>query len=256
MKKYLILFCLSSISGFSQETDWSKKDWKNHETTEIYEPKVKIVTPSASVGGVPSDAKVLFDGKNLDNWELKDKSKSPWLLKEGAMIVNTTAGRPGDLITKEKFGNCQLHVEFKIPADSKNSKEWGDSGNSGVFLADRYELQIFDSYQNEVPIYSNGQCGSIYKQAIPLANACSKPGEWNTYDILYYAPIFRYNGTCEKPATITVMHNGIFILDHFEIQGAIEFIGIPKYDPHGKAPISLQGHGSAVAFKNIWIREL
>jgi Domain of Unknown Function (DUF1080) len=255
MKKIFVIISLSACyNAIAQETDWSKKDYSKPEATEFWEPKPKIITPAQVVGNAPSDAKILFDGKNMFQWEMENtKAPSKWKLEQGAFTIVPGSG---NLATKEKFGDCQLHIEFKIPPDSKNSKEHGNAGNSGVFLQERYELQIFDSYHNEVPLYANGICGSIYKQSIPLANASSKPGEWNTYDVMYTAPVFRPNGTPEKPAYITVMHNGIFVLNHFEIQGTIEYIGIPKYQPHGKSSIVLQGHGSEVSFRNIWIREL
>jgi hypothetical protein len=256
MKKWVfILFLLSNVSVTmqAQETDWSKKDWSKNETTEFYEPTVKVVTPAATIGAPPSDAKVLFDGKNMNAWQKRDGSPSHWLLNNGEMTINLE--QKGELLTKESFGDCQLHVEFRLPEDAKKGGK-NNAGNSGVFLQDRYEVQIFDSYQNEVPIYSNGQAGSIYKQTPPMVNVCAKPGTWESFDILYTAPKFRQNGTVEKPAYITVMQNGVFILNHFEIQGPIEWIGIPQYKPHGKAPIHLQSHGSAVSFRNIWIREL
>jgi len=253
----LLLLCAAALTATAQtaEPDWSKKDWTKHETTEFYPPTPPIVTPAKKPGGAPSDAIVLFDGKNMGEWMMAaDSSASKWKLSDSVMTV---APHTGDLKTRRTFGSCQLHVEFKIPADSKNSKEWGDSGNSGVFLQERYEIQIFDSWHNEVPIYANGQCGSVYKQAIPLANACSKPGEWNTYDIFYTAPTFRpENGTPATPAYVTVVHNGVLTLNHFEIQGTIKWIGVPAYEPHNKAAIQLQGHGSPVSFRNIWIREL
>jgi hypothetical protein len=255
LAKLLILCLILSFPLLAQnETDWSKKDWKKPETTEFYEPKPPIVTAPPVVTPPPSDAIVLFDGKNMDNWVMSaDGSPSKWRLNEGAMTI---ALKSGDMKTKQLFGDCQLHVEFKIPADAKSSKYWGDSGNSGIFLQERYEVQIFDSYQNEVPIYSNGQCASLYKQAAPLANACSKPGDWNSYDIYFTAPRFRPNGSVEKPAYITVVHNGVLVLNHFEIQGEIKYIGYPTYDPHGKAAVHIQGHGSEVSFRNIWIRNL
>jgi hypothetical protein len=251
----LLLFILLSccFSGYCQETDWAKKDWSKHETTEFYEPKVKIVSPPQSAGGPPSDAKILFDGSSMNAWQQRNGEPSHWLLKNREMTISLD--KAGDLLTKETFGDCQLHVEFCLPADAKKGG-LSNAGNSGIFLADRYEVQIYDSYQNEVPIYSNGQAGSVYKQTTPIVNVCAKPGTWESYDILYRAPIFRDNGTVEKPAYITALHNGVFILDHFEVQGTIQWIGIPRYEPHGKAPIMLQSHGSDVSFRNIWLREL
>jgi Domain of Unknown Function (DUF1080) len=251
---YIIILLSITYNSIAQETDWSKIDWKKPESSEFWDVKPKFVTPATTIGNAPSDAKILFDGKNMDNWMMmKDKSPSKWKLGNGTMTI---VKESGDLATKEKFGNCQFHIEFMIPSNSKNEAYYGNAGNSGIFLQERYELQIFDSYKDEVPLYSNGQCGSIYKQAIPMVNACSKPGEWNSFDVMYTAPVFRQNGTVEKPAYITVLHNGIFILNHFEIQGTIEYIGIPRYEPHGKSSIVIQGHGSEVSFRNIWIREL
>jgi hypothetical protein len=190
----------------------------------------------------------------MDHWVMaKDGTPSKWVLENGVMTVNV---EEGDLDTKQKFGDCQLHVEFRIPPDSKNSTIATNAGNSGVFIQERYEVQIFDSYHNETNLYANGQIGSIYKQVIPMANASSKPGQWNSFDIYYTSPRFRDNGSLEKPAYITLVHNGILTLHHFEIQGTIQYIGIPKYELHGRASIRLQSHGSRVSFRNIWIREI
>lgn len=230
-----------------------EKDFTRPEATEIWKPVPKIVTPGSG-NAPPSDAIVLFDGTNLDAWVMaKDGTAAAWHLKDGVMTVNRDVG---DIQTVQKFGDAQIHIEFQLPVDAKNSANPGNSGNSGVFVQERYEVQIFDSYQNSTPLYSNGQIGSLYKQAIPMANASSKTGEWNTFDIYYSAPRFRDNGTVEQPAYITVVHNGVLTLHHFEIQGTIKYIGIPQYEPHGNASLRLQGHGSEVSFRNIWIREL
>lgn len=254
MKKGLTLcFCLATFSLVAQKISVFKKDFTKPEATEIWEPKPKIVTPGVGTAA-PSDAIVLFDGKSMEKWQMaKDSSPSQWLLENGAMTVKLGSG---DLQTRQKFGDCQLHVEFKIPADAKYSADHNNAGNSGVFLQERYEVQIFDSYHDETPLYANGQMGSIYKQVIPMANAASKPGEWNTFDIYYTAPRFHDNGALEVPAFITVVHNGVLTLNHFQIQGTIKYIGIPKYELHDKGSVRLQGHGSAVSFRNIWIREI
>ncbi|MEP6596554.1 MAG: DUF1080 domain-containing protein [Ginsengibacter sp.] len=254
MKKTITaILCFAMFSSVAQNESVFKKDFTRPEATEVWTPMPKIVTPGAGTAP-PSDAIVLFNGKHMDNWVMaNDGSPSKWILEDGAMTVKIGAG---DLKSKQKFGNCQLHIEFKIPADSKNSADHNNAGNSGVFLQERYEVQIFDSYNNETPLYANGQTGSIYKQAIPMANASGKPGEWNSFDIYYTAPHFRDNGSPEKAAYITVVHNGVLILNHFEIQGATEYIGIPKYELHDKASVRLQAHGSAVSFRNIWIREI
>ena len=249
MKKILLQMVLvgSSLYGFSQNFTVPK-------TTEVWEPKPKIVTPNKTSGGAPSDAVILLDGTNMNGWQhTKDKSASKWTLKDGVMTIKNGTG---ELSTKQEFGSFQLHLEFNMPLSSKKDG-YPNGGNSGVFLHGKYEVQIFDSYNNEVPIYANGMAGSVYKQVIPAANPMLKPGEWNAYDIIFTAPKFRYNGSVERPAYVTVLMNGILVLNHFEIQGTIQYIGIPSYEYYsGKGPIALQEHGSEVAFKNIWIREL
>lgn len=253
MEKLFFFFVAISLAATGNAQNVFTKDFTKPEATEIWQPKPKLVTPGTSTAP-PSDAIVLFDGSNMDSWIMaNDKSPSKWNLQNGAMTINIATG---DVQTKQKFGDCQLHIEFKIPQNSKASSTRDNAGNSGVFLQERYEVQIFDSYHDETPLYSNGQIGSIYKQSIPMVNASSKPGEWNTFDIYYTAPIFRYNGSLEKPAYITLVHNGVLTLNHFEIQGTIQYIGIPKYELHDKAAVKLQSHGSEVAFRNIWIREI
>lgn len=254
MKLLLIIcFCLAISSSKAQTKPVFKKDFTKPEATEIWEPKPKIVTPGIGTAP-PSDAIVLFDGSSMNKWEMaKDKSAANWILDKGVMTAKPGSGA---LQTKQKFGDCQLHIEFRIPTDAKNSADRNNAGNSGVFLQERYEVQIFNSYNNETPLYANGQTGSIYKQVIPLVNASRKPGDWDVFDIYYTAPRFRDNGSIEKPAFITLVHNGVLTLNHFEIQGTIEYIGIPKYELHDKASVLLQEHGSAVSFRNIWIREI
>lgn len=253
MKTFLLIYILFHFVITAHGQNVFEKDFTKPEATEIWEPTPRIVTPGIE-HSPPSDAIVLFDGNNLDNWVMsKDGAPAKWTLEEGVMTVNT---KVGDIQTLLKFGDCQLHLEFKIPANAKNSDNPNNAGNSGVFMQERYEVQIFDSFQNSTPLYANGQTGSIYKQVIPMANASSKTGEWNTFDIFYTAPRFRTNGTAEIPAYITLVHNGVLTLNHFEIQGTIQYIGIPRYELHDKAAIKLQGHGSEVSFRNIWIREL
>lgn len=253
MRKLLILPMLFIFAVLAKGQNVFEKDFTQPEATEVWEPVPKVVTPGID-NAPPSDAIVLFNGENLDNWVMsKDGSPCQWNLNEGVMTVKTGVG---DIQTLQKFGDCQLHIEFKTPEDAKNSENPNDAGNSGVFIQERYEVQIFDSFNNSTPLYANGQTGSVYKQVIPMVNASSKTGEWNTFDIYYTAPRFRANGTVETPAYITLIHNGVLTLNHFEIQGTIQYIGIPKYELHDKAAIKLQGHGSEVSFRNIWIREL
>lgn len=222
------------------------------EETEFYEP----VPPKVTLGknGVPNDAIVLFDGENLENWVSSndESSAAQWHVNEdGSMTVND---KTGNIQTKQNFGSVQLHIEWKSPADVQGENQ--SRANSGVFLQKRYEVQVLDN--NDNPTYVNGQVGSIYKQSVPLAMASNPTGEWNSYDIIYHAPEFNAEGDKTKPATITVLHNGILVQDHFEIEGTTEYIGWPKNDAHGKAPLMLQDHGdnSRVSFRNIWVREL
>lgn len=249
MKKTVLQIILILISFYSFSQDFAKP-----KTTEIWEPKPKIVVPNKTFGAAPSDAIVLLDGSNMNAWQhTKDKSASKWALKEGIMTIKKGTG---ELSTKQEFASFQLHLEFNMPTDSKQAG-YPNGGNSGVFLHGKYEVQIFDSYNDEVPIYANGMAGSIYKQVIPASNPMLKPGEWNTYDIIFTAPKFRYNGSVETPAYVTVLMNGILVLNHFEIQGTIQYIGIPTYEYYsGKGSLALQEHGSEVAFRNIWVREL
>ena len=229
-----------------------KKDFTNPGATEIWEPvPIKVNTFNTNA---PSDAIILFDGSNLNHWvSIKDSVKAAnWILNDDASM--TVRNKAGDIFTKQSFGSIQLHIEWKNP--KKPRADGQNRGNSGVFLQSRYEVQILDTFDNRT--YSNGQTGSIYKQQIPLVNASNPSGEWQTYDIIYHAPEFDSIGRKTKSATITVLHNGVLIQDNVNIYGTTEYIGIPKNDPHGKAPLRLQDHqdNSGVSFRNIWVREL
>lgn len=228
------------------------------EETEVWKPVPKVVTPGATCDAPPSDAIVLFDGKNLDEWvQASDKSPAKWIVANGVATVNKDAG---DIETKRKFRNYQLHVEWKVPENVTGSGQ--ERGNSGVYLAAfgpdaGYELQVLDSYQNET--YVNGMAGSLYKQSIPLANPTRKPGEWQTYDVVWTAPVFNSDGTVKAPAYATVFFNGVLVDDHFKLQGQTLYIGKPFYKKHDRAPILLQAHGDpspAISFRNIWVREI
>src|SRR5262245_23721565 len=184
-------------------------------------------------GPPPSDAIVLFDGKDLSEWDGARKGPARWLVKDGIATVNGT----GNIATKREFGDCQLHVEWATPAEVKG--EGQGRGNSGVFLQSRYELQVLDSYNNKT--YYHGQAGSIYKEYAPLVNASRKPGEWQAYDVIYHAPRFDAKGGVEKAATITVLHNGVLVQDNVEIKGHTAHAGVHKYQPHPlKQPLMLQ----------------
>ena len=221
---------------------------KDPKDTEVWEPEPRVITPGEGTAP-PSDAMVLFDGKNFDEWTHLDGSPVQWKLEDGAMTV--VKGK-GDIKTKRTFGDVQLHIEWRTPA--KVEGEGQGRGNSGVFLQERYEVQVLDNYENRT--YSNGQAGSIYKQSIPLVNACRKPGEWQTYDIIFKAPQFNKDGIKVASAYMTVIHNGVLIQNHVEIMGASVYIGLPTNETHGKAPIMLQDHGNPVSYRNIWIRAL
>jgi Domain of Unknown Function (DUF1080) len=219
--------------------------------TEVWEPKPRVVTPGTTAQKAPSDAIVLFDGSQLNEFiATKDSSAAQWVInKDSTMTVKPGAG---DIQTKREFGDCQLHIEFRAPVVVKG--EGQGRGNSGIFLQNRYEVQVLDCYNNST--YPNGQTGSIYKQTIPLVNACRKPGEWQTYDILYTAPRFNSDGVRIAPGYVTVLHNGVLIQHHTEIKGTTEYIGLPQNKAHGKGPLKLQDHGDLVSYRNIWIREL
>ncbi|MCD8742098.1 DUF1080 domain-containing protein [Mucilaginibacter roseus] len=230
------------------------------EDTEVWSPEPKMVTPAKTLGGAPSDAIVLFDGKNLDEWVLLNDSTSTqkWKLANGAMTVDKTKG---DLRTKRNFTDYQLHIEYQIPMVIHGTGQ--GRGNSGIFLAalpwgaGGYELQVLDNYQNKT--YVNGQVGSIYKQSIPLANAARKPGEWQTYDVIWTAPRFNEDGSLKSPARVTAIHNGVLVQNNYILKGDTPYIGQPAYKAHGPAPIKLQSHGDPsepISYRNIWVREL
>ena len=216
--------------------------------TEIWEPVPETVqTPE---GAPPSDAVVLFDGSNLDAWEAKEGGAAEWLVEDGVMSV---ARGKGDIRTKDSFCDVQLHVEWRSPANDEGH-DGQDRGNSGVFLQERYEVQVLDGSNN--PTYVNGQPASIYKQHPPLVNASRAPMEWQSYDIIFQAPIFAEDGELRRAAYVTVMHNGVVVQNHTQIQGATEWIGYPAYQAHDCAPISLQDHDSDVSYRNIWVRPM
>jgi hypothetical protein len=220
------------------------------EATEFWEPVPRKVTPGAQNHMAPSDAIVIFDGSNLNNFESIKGGAAPWKVENGAFTV---VPRTGDIRTKQGFGDMQLHIEWTAPTVIKG--EGQGRGNSGIFLMSNYEVQVLDSYESRT--YSNGQAGSIYKQHPPLVNAMKAPGEWNTYDIFFTAPRFNADGMLVAPARVTVIHNGIVVQHNTEIKGPTEYIGIPQYKAHAtELPIVLQDHGDLVSFRNIWVRKL
>ena len=268
------VMCCTALAAKAQKNKGNELVRVTPEMTERWAPKPAVVTPGkvAADGTVapPSDAIILFDGRDLSEWEGapatkvlvkgKDMSKfvpsagadAGWIVSDGLLTVNKEAG---DIQTKRKFGDFQLHLEWRVPAEIHGDGQ--GRGNSGVFLQGLYELQILDSYNNET--YVNGQAGSIYKQTAPIVNAMRKPGEWNTYDIIYTAPTFKKDGTYRTKPVITVLHNGVLIQNGTAILGTTPFIGLPQVIPHEAGPIRLQAHGDKsepLSFRNIWIREL
>jgi len=254
MKKITLLVAgiLAASASFAQ----LQPAKQTPESSELWNPVPRVVTPgkpNPAVSGftAPSDAIVLFDGKNLDNW-VSAKAGSPaapWTVADGAMTV---APRSGDIQTKQSFGDYQLHIEWRTPAKVEGNSQ--GRGNSGIFMQGIYELQVLDSYNN--PTYSNGQAGSIYKQTMPLVNATVGPGEWQVYDVVYTAPHFNKDGQMVIPPYITVIHNGVLVQNHTAIQGTTPYVGRPTIEPHGRGPIKLQDHNNTTSFRNIWIREL
>jgi hypothetical protein len=213
-----------------------------------------IINPGPA-GGPPSDAIVLFDGKDLSGWNNVKGGEAKWLVKDGAMTV---VARSGSIATKQEFGDVQLHLEWATPAEVVG--EGQGRGNSGVFLMGQYEVQILDSFNNKT--YFGGQAGAIYKQYAPLVNAVRAPGQWQTYDIIFHAPAFDAQGNVTKRGRITVLHNGVLVHNDVELMGSTSLKGGPQYDkpeykPHPpKAPLVLQDHNNPVRFRNIWVRPL
>jgi hypothetical protein len=227
--------------------------------TEQWEPEPSVVSPGATDSAPPSDAIVLFDGRNLDQWvSTNDHSPARWKVDGGVITVEKSAG---NIETRQSFRNYQLHLEWRIPRNITG--EGQHRGNSGLFLASTgpddagYEIQILDSFKNKT--YVNGQAASIYKQAPPLVNVAREPGAWQSYDVVWTAPTFAPDGTLVSPAYATVFHNGVLVQNHVRLTGETTNQGTPKYKPYGEAPIKLQAHGDPsppISFRNIWVRKL
>ncbi|MDG2107319.1 MAG: DUF1080 domain-containing protein [Woeseiaceae bacterium] len=240
--KLIILLCV-----FNANFLISAEEIVNPEETEIWGPIPSIIDTSSQ--SVPSDAIILFDGESLHHWEKIDGSEALWLIEENAFTIKPGTG---DIVTKKKFSDLQLHIEWRtpIPEDAIGQNR----GNSGIFLQRRYELQVLDSFNNET--YVNGQAGSIYKQYIPLVNASRGPGIWQTYDIVFKAPTFNMDKSLKTNASMTVLHNGVLIQNNSILRGSTTYIGLPEYEFHEKDSILLQDHGSKISFRNVWAREL
>ena len=229
------------------------------EDTDVWGPEPVVVTPGATFADAPSDAIILFDGKNEDEWvSNKDKTPAKWTVADGLLTV---AKSTGSIETKRTFTNYQLHIEWREPTTLTGTSQ--GRGNSGVFLAstgpgdDGYELQVLDPWQN--PTYVNGMAGAIYKQGIPLVNPGRKDGEWQVYDVVWTAPTFNGDGSLKTPAFATVFFNGVLVQNHFQLTGQTLNTGTPYYKAFTSAPIKLQAHGDKsepLSFRNIWVREL
>jgi hypothetical protein len=245
MKRSILLTSLLFLIAFTMEAQRGIP-----EVTEVHEPVPPVVTPGQGMAP-PSDAIVLFDGSNLNNWQSsRNGGDAQWTVQNRVMTV---APGTGDIQTRQGFGDVQLHIEWRTPEVVKG--EGQGRGNSGVFFMGRYEIQVLDSYENHT--YPNGQAASVYKQTIPLVNASRKPGEWQTYDIIFMAPRFNEQGRVTHPARVTVFHNGVLVQNNVGIWGDTQYIGLPTYTKHDdKLPLRLQDHGDLVSFRNIWLREL
>ncbi len=249
----LTIALLAAMPSYAQQDPRKPRP----EDTEVWTPVPRVVTPGRTDDAPPSDAIVLFDGRNLNEWvAANDHSPAKWRVANGVMTVNKPSG---DIETKRKFADYQLHIEWKIPAGITG--EGQARGNSGVYLAmadsGGYELQVMDSYRN--PTYVNGQAGSLYKQYPPLVNAARKPGEWQAYDVVWTAPRFNADGSLRSPAYVTAFHNGVLVQNHVPLKGFTLYIGKPFYHAHGAAPILLQAHGdpsAPISYRNIWVRPL
>ena len=258
MKRQIVIsaLMLAVAAGASaqEKKEYPKPEGMRPGMTEFWTPQPKVVTPGdQATASAPSDAVVLFDGKDLSAWTSSGNGgPAEWDVHDGVFTVNK---KKGDIQTRESFGSFQLHIEWMVPENISGSSQ--SRGNSGVFLQNKYEIQILDCYENET--YANGQTGSVYKQVIPLANAMRKPGEWNVYDIIYSAPVFNEDGTYKVAPTVTVIQNGIVLLNNFTIRGTTEYIGHPRVVKHGDGPIKLQSHGDPsepISFRNIWLRKM
>lgn len=245
--RYIIILCFFFVGTLCAQNQ--KRESLEPTVTEIWEPIPAKITPGTNAGEAPSDATVLFNGKDMNEWTSLDGTAAKWDMKDGFFTVKKGTG---DIKTKKLFGDIQLHIEWRAPSEIIG--EGQGRGNSGIFLQEKYELQVLDSYESRT--YSNGQAGSIYKQAIPMANPTRKPGEWQVYDVVYTAPRFSDNGRVIVPAYITVLLNGVVVQNHLQIIGPTEYKGMPVYISHGKASLKLQDHGNPVSYRNIWVREL
>lgn len=256
-----IIVCLLLVATILGVSGFAAKEVKKYAVHDKGRENPPVITPPERFGQPPSDENVLFDGEDTSQWERdrRQGGKIGWKIENGYMEVVKKAG---GIRTKKKFGNCQLHIEWRTPegVDPKITDQ--KRSNSGVFFMDRYEVQILDSYtENDYEdnkTYADGQAAALYGQHPPIVNACRKPGEWQSYDISFLRPIFDENGKLVRKARITVLHNGVVVHNNLEIEGTTSHKKKAAYKPHpnDEGHIRLQDHGNPIRFRNIWIREL
>jgi hypothetical protein len=247
--KVVIAYAVAAACSVPLGAQSTLSDWPQHSPQR---PKPVVVQPGAAYTvAPPSDAIVLFDGRSLDRWTQGKGQPATWRLVDGAFEVVTGTGT---LSTRDSFGDVQLHIEWASPKPAKGTGQ--DRGNSGVFFADgRYEVQVLDSRDN--PTYADGQAGALYGQFPPLVNASRGPGEWQSYDIVYHRPRFKPDGSLQRAARLTVIHNGVLVQDNMELVGPTANQSRPPYTAHpDRLPITLQDHGHPVRFRNVWVRDL
>ena len=243
------LFALLTVVPFAMVNFSSAQPqikWQIHDPDR---PVAPVITPG-DASHAPSDAVVLFDGKDLSNWTGEKGAPAGWTVENGYMVVKA---KTGPISTKESFGDCQLHIEFATPSPGVGESQ--ERGNSGIFPMGLYEIQVLDSYQNKT--YADGQASAVYGQYPPLVNASRPPGQWQTYDIIFHGPRFAEEGKLVRTARVTVLHNGVLTQDNVELTGPTAHKQRPPYKAHpAKLPLTLQDHGNPVRYRNIWIREL
>ena len=249
----LAFSCFSILNAQSKFTSYQDSITAEAAKLEIW-ANVPEVKAGKFINEAPSDAIVLYNGKDFSAFHGRDGKPIGWKIDPDGALTDVKGA--GDLITNESFGDCQLHVEFRTPALVKGAGQ--SRGNSGIYLMGLYEIQVLDSYKN--PTYANGQAAAVYKQHIPLVNASREPGQWQAYDIIFKAPLFKEDGSLEKPATVTVLHNGVLVQNNVTIIGPTDWVRKPVYKKHlSKLPMFFQDHGddgNPISYQNIWIRPL
>src|SRR6266446_4675303 len=248
----VILISLVHFSTVQLSTAQAPMKWKVHDLNRPLPPVVEPGTASTqdAAGRAPSDAVVLFDGKDLSRWVDSDGKPARWKVENGYIEI---VAKTGNISTRDSFGDCQLHVEFAEPSPGEGESQ--ERGNSGVFLMGLYEIQVLDSHENKT--YADGQAAAVYGQYPPLVNASRPPGQWQSYDIVFHGPRFAKDGKLLRPARVTVLHNGVLVQDNVEPSGPTAHGARPPYAPQPeKLPLALQDHSNPIRFRNIWIREL